>query len=272
MHVVEPARYPLDKAATYQPSAHTLEQANAFLGDLGIEKMVIVQPSVYANDNSCTLDGLRRLGLKKGRAVVQFDSASTSKAQLQEWHDLGVRGVRLNLKSVGALPSEEELEKTMRSYADAVRPFDWPLELYIALEELPKLEKIVPALEGTKIIIDHFGHPTNASLQSAKNARDVPGFTSLEKLLKQGSTWVKISASYRLSKDPGAALVESLCREIVRIRPDRVVFATDWPHTRYDGLEVAEYLEKIFDWVEQEGVSLKQVLVDNAEVLFDAKS
>lgn len=272
MHVVEPDRYPLDKAATYQPSAHTLEQANAFLGGFGIEKMVIVQPSVYANDNSCTLDGLRRLGLKKGRAVVQFDPASISKAQLQEWHDLGARGVRLNLKSVGALPSEAELEKTMRSYADAVRPFGWSLELYISLEEVPKLERIVPALDGTKIIIDHFGHPTNPSLQSAKTAREIPGFASLEKLLKEGSTWVKISASYRLSKDPGAALVESLCKEIVRARPDRVVFATDWPHTRYDGLEVAEYLEKIFDWVEQEGVTLQQVLVDNAEVLFDAKS
>lgn len=272
MHVVEPDKFPLDKAATYQPSAHTLEQANAFLGGLGIEKMVIVQPSIYGNDDSCTLDGLKRLGPKKGRAVIQFDPSLTSKAQLQEWYDLGVRGVRLNLKSVGASPSQEELEAMMHSYADAVRPFGWPLELYIALEDVPKLEKIVPALDGTKIIIDHFGHPTNASLQTARSAREVPGFASLEKLLKEGSAWVKISASYRLAKDPNSPLVESLCREIVRLRQDRVVFATDWPHTRFDHLEVGEYLERILDWVEQEGVSLEKVLVENAEELFDAKS
>lgn len=271
MHVVEPETYPLDKAAQYQPSAHTLEQAQTFLNSLGIEKMVIVQPSIYGNDNSCTLAGLKTLGPKHGRAVIQFDPASTSHAQLREWHDLGVRGVRLNLKSVGATPSEEELEGMILRYADAVRPFGWPLELYIALEDVPKLEKIVPSLDGTRIIIDHFGHPTNQSLSTAKTAREVPGFESLEKLLQGGQTWVKISASYRLSKDPNSPLVESLCREIVRLRPDRVVFATDWPHTRFDDLEVGVYLEKILDWVEGEGVDLERVCVKNAEELFDVK-
>ena len=73
MHVVDPRVFPLSKDAQYQPSPHTLDDAHAFLNQLGIEKMVIVQPSIYGNDNSCTLDGLRRLGTTHGRAVVQFD-------------------------------------------------------------------------------------------------------------------------------------------------------------------------------------------------------
>lgn len=152
MHVVEPDSFPLDAAAQYKPSTHTLDQAKSFLSQLGIKNMVIVQPSIYGNDNSCTLDGLKRLGPKHGRAVIQFDPELTSKTQLQEWHDLGVRGVRINFKSVGAEPTAEDLEITLRKYADAVRPFDWPLELYIALENVPLMEHFVESL-GVKVIV-----------------------------------------------------------------------------------------------------------------------
>lgn len=152
MHVVEPSKFPLDASAQYTPSAHTLPQAQTFLSHLGIHKMIIVQPSIYGNDNACTLSGLRTLGPKNGRAVIQFDPDGTSRQQLQEWHDIGVRGVRINFKSVGAEPTAEELEGTLRKYADAVREFGWPLELYIALENVPLLEPFVNGL-GLKIIV-----------------------------------------------------------------------------------------------------------------------
>jgi len=121
MHIVDPHGFPLSKTAQYQPSPHTLDDAHAFLDQLGIRKTVIVQPSIYGNDNACTMDGLRRLGPEKGRAVVQFDPETTSLEQLQEWHDLGVRGVRLNFKSVGGEVEQAALTASMRRYADAVR-------------------------------------------------------------------------------------------------------------------------------------------------------
>ncbi|KAK3672439.1 hypothetical protein LTR78_007746 [Recurvomyces mirabilis] len=273
MHVVDPRVFPLDKSASYQASPHTLNDAYNFLDQLGIEKMVIVQPSIYGNDNSCTLDGLRRLGPEHGRAVIQFDPDNTSRKQLREWHNLGVRGVRLNFKSVGGEIEEGRLRESMMKYAAAVFGYNWALELYIALEDIPILERVMPSLPGMKICIDHFGHPTAASLEKAKQASDIPGFDALARLLQQGQTWIKISASYRLSKDPKNALVNDLNRQILRLRPDRCVFATDWPHTRYDGLDVGPYLEAILDGIEAtEGASLKQVLVDNAEELFDARN
>lgn len=271
MHVVDPRTFPLSKDAQYQPSPHTLEDAHAFLDQLGIDKMVIVQPSIYGNDNSCTLDGLRRLGLKHGRAVIQFDPANTSKEQLLEWHELGVRGARLNFKSVGGKVEQSSLATSMRTYADAVGDLGWVLELYIALEDIPLLERVVPELDGVKVCVDHFGHPSQASLRNAKDASGVPGFSSLASLLKQGQTWVKVSASYRLDKDPRHSVVSSLCRELIRIRPDRCVFATDWPHTRFDGLDVGPYLEATLDCIEDAGGSLQRVLVDNAEELFGAR-
>lgn len=270
MHVVDPRTFPLAKDAQYQPSPHTLDDAKAFLKQLGIERMVIVQPSIYGNDNSCTLDGLRNLGPKNGRAVVQFDPDTTPREQLKEWHDLGVRGVRLNFKSVGTKLSSAFLEKQMHKYADAVRELGWVLEVYIGLEDLPFLEPIVGRLGGVKVCIDHFGHPTAASISAAGSAHDVQGFASLANLLRQGQTWVKISASYRLRNDSRDPLVSSLCRELLRTRADRCVFATDWPHTRFERLEVSQYLGAVMDWIEEEGVALRQVCVDNALELFDA--
>lgn len=271
MHVVDPRTFPLSKDAQYQPSPHTLDDAHAFLNQLGIDKMVIVQPSIYGNDNACTIDGLRGLGLEHGRAVIQFDPATTSRKQLQEWHELGVRGVRLNFKSVGGNVEQASLTASMREYANAVRRLGWVLELYIALEDVPLLEQAMADDLGVKVCVDHFGHPSVESLENARTAQDIPGFHSLVKLLKKGQTWVKVSASYRLTRDPKHPVVESLCREIIRTRPDRCVFATDWPHTRFDGLDVVPYLEAIFDVIEAEGVPLRQVLVSNAEELFDVK-
>ncbi len=271
MHVVDPQVFPLAKDAAYIPSSHTIDDAQKFLGNLGIEKMIIVQPSIYGNDNACTIDGLKRLGTENGRAVIQFDPDSTSSDQVQEWHELGVRGVRLNFKSVGARPEGTSFAAMLHKYANAVRSLGWVLELYIAMEDLPLLEPIIPDLGGIKICIDHFGHPSAVSLATAQSSTVLPGFTTLANLLATDTVLVKLSAAYRLDLDPFHPLIQSLARWLLRARPDRCVFATDWPHTRFEEVDVAIYLEQLFDWCDAENVPLQQILVDNAKELFDAE-
>lgn len=272
MHIVDLDRFPAASKGQYTPSSHTMSDARSFFSPLGIEKMVIVQPSFYGNDNSCTLDGLKQLGPSNGRAVVQFDPETTSKQQLKEWHDLGVRGVRLNFKSVGAKLEAESLAAALHKYADAVRDLAWVLEIYIAMEDIPLLEPIVSDLgDGVKICIDHFGHPSPASLSTGQSVDVMPGFSALAKLLKRDNVWVKVSAAYRLDKNPKHPLIRSLAREILRLRPDRCVFATDWPHTRFDGLDVTVYLQELLDWCEAEGVDVKRICVNNPEELFDCR-
>jgi predicted TIM-barrel fold metal-dependent hydrolase len=230
--------------------------------------MNIVQPSIYGNDNSCTLDALRSLGSHCASAIVQFDPDLTSPDQLKEWHALGVRGVRLNYRSLGARLSGADLRDAMVKYSAAISNLNWTIQLYISLEDVPLLEPIVPRLRsGIKVCIDHFGHPAPEALRKATTPYDLPGFTSLAKLLAQGRTWVKLSATYRLHRDPGSPIVEALCRELLRLNADRCLFATDWPHTRYEGLETCKYIEPVLNWIEAEGISLKSVLVDNADAM-----
>src|SRR4051812_23268041 len=81
----------------YAPPERPLATLEAVAARHAIGHIVLVQPSVYATDNSVMLSALRENpGLHRG--VVVIDAAVTD-AQLRDMHELGVRGVRFNLVS-----------------------------------------------------------------------------------------------------------------------------------------------------------------------------
>ncbi|RDW95171.1 hypothetical protein BP5796_00934 [Coleophoma crateriformis] len=277
MHVVDPGLYPLSSSAQYTPSPHTISQAMTFESSVGISNIVLVQPSIYGNDNSCMLDALKNLGPDRARAVVTFDPEEIDEKTLQEWHTIGVRGVRLNFVSVGKKVEKEELFTAMRAYAKLIRPFDWVLQLYIHMADIPILAEIVPDL-GVKVCIDHFGQPTLPAPGSddpfaiSGDPYQLKGFSSLIGLLKQGNTYVKLSAPYRLSKQPAQADLEPLGRELVKVAGmTRLVFSTDWPHTRFEGLDIRPYMAKAIEWCDGDKTLVERLFRSNAEDLWGVK-
>ncbi|KAK8215866.1 putative TIM barrel metal-dependent hydrolase [Phyllosticta capitalensis] len=292
MHLIEPAAFPLAPNAKYTPASHTLPQALSFYASRPllshISNLVIVQPSIYGTDNSCTLAALRALGPDRGRAVVALPP-DASPELLFAWHGLGVRAVRLNFKSVGRDVSRDELATELRAAADAVRGFGWAVQLYLGLESVPLLEDVVsqdPPL-GVKLVVDHLGHPTlpdssqgaNGSSQGGATDPDpyaLPGFASLVRLVRgsasrRSNTWVKLSAAYRIEPDPALPWVGAMARELLREAPERVVFATDWPHTRFDGYDVVPFVEKCLEWCGGDEALEQRLFRRNAEELFDVR-
>ena len=268
MHILDPVTYPLADDACYVPSTHLLGEALDFEADVGISNIVLVQPSIYGNDNSCLLDALRALGPARGRGVVAFNPATIDVRTLQEWHDIGVRGVRLNLQSIEKEVSDTEMENTLHQYASIIRPFDWVLQLYVPLSTAPLLEKIVPEL-GVKVCLDHFGSPAIPKVRNGHelNPYSLAGFSSLARLLRQGRTYVKLSAAYRLCEDNDQ--IAPLARELLRIGAGRkVVFATDWPHTRFQSLDIRPFVEKILDLCGNNVGLVDCVFRDNARELW----
>ncbi|KAI2706050.1 hypothetical protein CBS147332_7294 [Penicillium roqueforti] len=245
MHVVEPERFPISSTAVYKPTAHTLPEALAFESGLGVENLVFVQPSVYGTDNSCLLDALRRLGPSRGRGVVVVDPATVKLETLNEWHTLGVRGLRINLQSVGKVMDKTELEETLLQHAKLARLHDWIIEIYLPLKMISMVEAIIPRL-GVRICIDHFGSPELASRDDdgpAFNPYNLQGFSSLISLLRAGNTYVKVSAPYRLSKDHQMRDLQAMAREFLSVAPNRVIYATDWPHTRFSRVDISPFTE-----------------------------
>ncbi|KAK2762245.1 hypothetical protein FQN54_001255 [Arachnomyces sp. PD_36] len=274
MHVVDPGRYPLALGAAYTPSPHTIPQALAFESSVGIPNIVLVQPSIYGNDNSCLLDALREIGPRRGRAVVTIDpEAPPGPEELREWHELGVRGVRLNLQSVGKVLSPKELKESLRRYADIVRPLGWVLQLYVSMETMPALESIVPGL-GVKVCFDHFGSPDLSwdhrdGGERSFDPYSLKGFSSMVSLLREGNVYVKISAPYRLSRDPEMCHLQAITKELIRVASNRLVFATDWPHTRFEGVDIEPFIKACLAWCDTP--ELREMLFrQNAEDLWDA--
>ncbi|KAJ5091308.1 Amidohydrolase 2 [Penicillium alfredii] len=247
MHVVEPSRFPVSPTAVYKPSPHTLTEALAFESALGLDNVVFVQPSVYGPDNSCLIDALKKVGPSRGRGVVVIDPANIQPETLEEWHSLGVRGLRVNLQSVGKVMNKLELETTLLQHAEIARPRNWIIEVYLPLRMVPMLESIVPCL-GVRVCIDHFGSPDLSTLawnhdSTPFNPFALPGFASLISLLRTGSTYVKVSAPYRLSKDHQMRDLRAMVREFLSVAPKRVIYATDWPHTRFSGVDISPFTE-----------------------------
>ncbi|KAH8895686.1 amidohydrolase 2 [Thozetella sp. PMI_491] len=277
MHTIEPDRFPTVMTAFYTPQTHTLRQALEFEASVGISNIVIVQPSVYGNDNACLLDVLRELGPERCRGVVQFDPDVTSLDTLREWDALGVRGVRINLYSVGKTLAPPELEATLRRFADAVRPLDWVVQVYVPLFMVETLESIVPTLR-VRFCIDHLGQPdlvpatAEASGGAPPDPYALPGFASLVRLLREGHAYVKLSAPYRISKRADLSDLEPLAREVIRVGGlTRVVFATDWPHTRFEGLDIRPFMEQVLDWCGDDDHLVERLFRGNAEVLWRGK-
>ena len=270
MHVVSPdfERYPLSASAQYKPPPHTLQQAKEALGALGIQNMVFVQPSIYGNDNSCLLEALRELGTTRGRGVVQFDPKETSDETLQEWNKLGVRGVRINLKSVGREMSEEELRAELTTYAEKIRPLGWSIQMFMPMKMMPDLEKVIPDL-NIKTVIDHFGCPDLLGKVTFDfDPYRLLGFESLTRLVQQ-DTWVKFSAPYRLTKDPSFEGLDQVAKELIRIAPEKIIYASDWPHTRFENIDSVPFISACVEWCKDDPSLVGALFKTNAEVMLD---
>ncbi|KAJ4395895.1 hypothetical protein N0V93_000111 [Gnomoniopsis smithogilvyi] len=268
MHIVDASQYPLSPTAIYKPSRHTIAQAVAFETSVGASNVVIVQPSIYGYDNSCLLDSLRTLGPAIARGVVAFDPDTTTIATLQEWHDLGVRGVRVNLQSTSKAMSHDEMGAVLRQYAEMVRPMGWVIQVYIPLTMAKALETIVPDL-GVRLCIDHMGSPGLSSNTSNLDPYSLDGFASLVRLLQAGNTWVKMSAAYRFSKHVDYVEdVEPIAKELLRVAPSRILFATDWPHTRFEGLDIRPWIESVMRWCNGDQELVTRIFRTNAAQLW----
>ena len=271
MHVTD-LKYRLSPSATYKPHEATLQQAQENATKLGLPNLVFVQPSTYGNDNRCLLHALKKVGPKHGRGVVVFDPVETRFETLLEWHRLGVRGIRVNFKSVRREMEEEEMLKLLKHYVRCINPspLDWALQLFVDMSIVPQLERFVDEYvdlhKGVRLVLDHFGSPG----QLNKDLSTIKGWDAMQRIMKNSGVFVKISAPYRLSEDPEYKDLEAMTKELFKIRNGYgVVFASDWPHTRFEGMDIQPWIEKCLEWCDGDQQLIDKLFRDNARDLWD---
>jgi predicted TIM-barrel fold metal-dependent hydrolase len=259
-HVIgAPPDYPWVENRNYTPSFGAPADYLEMLNHTGAAHGVLVQVSVHGTDNRVMLETLRSTqGRLRGIAVFDVDVGD---ATLAEMNAAGVVGLRLNMMFAGGVGLEN-----LRALAARIAPMGWHLQLWLDIRKLPEIEPLLRGLP-VPVVIDHMGHfPPSVGLMS-------PGFQSLLRLMQTADLWVKLSGAYRLSEQgPPYADTIALAQALVKARPDRYVWGSDWPHVALAGHmpNVGDLLDLLADWI-PDADQREAVLVHNARALYGFK-
>jgi D-galactarolactone isomerase len=251
------SHYPLAPTAFGAPPDAGVEDYRKVQQHLGLQRTVVVQPSVYGTDNRCTLDGIAALGLDQARGVAVVDE-SVDAAELEALTRGGIRGVRFHMLPGGALPWE-----SLDAIAGKVQDVGWHIQLQLDGRTLPDREHQFRSWPG-RIVIDHVGkflEPVGL---------DHPAFRCLKNLVETGRVWIRLSAPYEVSKSgaPGYDDVGRLAKELVRLAPERMLWASNWPHPSVkDKPSDAALLDLLLDWAPDDATR-HRILVENPEELY----
>jgi predicted TIM-barrel fold metal-dependent hydrolase len=272
VHVIGDAHaYPMVDERQYTPGPASVSALQAHLQHQGLTRTVIIQPSVYGTDNQCMLDALQAMqGQARGVAVLNTD---TPMAALQAMDAQGVRGIRLNLESSGAHDvalNAAILREALQTWAPRLADLGWHIQVYAPLAVTVACAACIKQL-AVPVVLDHFALWADASCAS-------PESTTLLHLLEQGKIYIKLSASYRSPIQDTSALL-ALSQHLLATRPDRLLWASDWPHTnreqgkgphevsRYRAITAESLEHERIQWLPNTDVQ-QQVLVGNPNQLY----
>jgi predicted TIM-barrel fold metal-dependent hydrolase len=221
VHVFDPGRFPFAPSRTYTPESATAAQLLALHRALHISRVVIVQPSVYGTDNSCTLDAMQQYGPgARGIAVLPSEVPSTTLDNLER---AGIRGVRINLGTAGDT-NLDHARGRLKSAIEQIQGRKWHVQIYAALPVIAGVMDLLHA-SPVPVVFDHFG-----GAKAALGLRQ-PGFDKLLEFVRSGKGYVKISGAYRASdKPPDYPDVVPLARALIEANPNRILWGSDWPH------------------------------------------
>lgn len=274
MHVFgDPARYPLAPFRSYDVGEAPLEAYRATQRRLGLDRVVFVQASGYHTDNRCMLDAMAALG-RGGRGIAVVDDGVVT-GELRRMHEAGVRGIRVNLASVGSLTARQAAERMAR-LARRVADLGWHVQLFLPPAQLAEL---APRIAGLPVaaVIDHMGLPRLGE------GVGQPAFAALLRLVETGRCWVKLSGADRIARGhPDHAGVAPFACALIAAAPERLVWGSDWPHIGWHGAEPGArhdllpfrpeddgaLLDLLLDWAPDAAVR-ERILAVNPARLYD---
>ena len=255
MHIYEPG-YQLRAEASHPSQPGTLAHYREVQKKLGLTRTVIVAPSGYGADNSCTLEAMAKLG-NAARGVAIVDPAALD-AELERLTKLGIRGIRYHMRG-GVLTWD-----TMPRMAARVAIFGWHLQLQCESRELSEHEAIITRLP-CDLVIDHMGR------FDAATPADDQDWRLLMKLLATGRCWVKLSGPYYGSRSgpPLYADKARIAKALIKAAPERMVWASNWPHPSYkkNFPDEGRLLDTIAEWTQDERLRT-MILVTNPAKLY----
>ncbi len=243
---------------TFLPGHFPVEDYRVLQKRLGLERVIVVQPNAYRDDNRVTLNAIKAIGKNaKGVAVV---TPGVDDGELDRLTKAGICALRIMTLHGGTLGFD-----VMDQVMARVHPFGWHANIQLDGRELPQYESQIKRLPG-KFVIDHTGkflEPVDIDSQP---------FRSLLNLVETGRCWVKLSAPYETSKTGGPKYqdVGRLAKALVKKAPERMLWASNWPHPSVPKAKRPadeDLLDLLLDWAPIEN-DRKKILVGNPAELY----
>jgi len=247
-----------------------VEELRSLHRALHMDRVIVVQTTVYATDNSGALDAMKQLGAR-ARGVAVIDEKTPDSA-LADMNRAGIRGIRLNLETAGQTDPALGRQR-FQAAVDRVKGGKWHVQIYTRLAVIEGMKDQIAAAP-MPVVFDHFGG-VKAALGTSQ-----PGFETLLSLLKMGKIYVKISAPYRSSELPDYSDVAPVVKALIAANPRRILWGSDWPHpglpvSGRNNSEITPFFQiddgKVFNllaaWAPDPALR-KTILVDNPAELY----
>jgi D-galactarolactone isomerase len=229
MHIYEPG-YPLRADASHPSQPGTLAHYREIQKRLGLTRTVIVQPSGYGFDNTCTLEAMGKLG-DTARGVAIVDPAAPD-AEIERLTRLGIRGIRYHMR--GGL---------------------------LAWDSMPRLSRL-----PCDVVIDHMGRFDAMVAPGDRSWRALLRFLAGGSCwVKLSGPYYGSRSGPPLYQDKAR-----IAKELIKAAPERMLWASNWPHPSFkkNFPDEGKLLDTIAEWTQDETLRTK-ILVENPARLYE---
>lgn len=255
IHIYD-SRYPT-LPGTPSPADASVADYRQLMAWLGIERVVVVQPNAYGDDNRCTMEAVKQIG-PAARAVVVV-KPGVSDDEMARLTREGARGIRFMSLLGGTLSWSQMDEMGRRAHEHG-----WHALVQLNGRDLPQYEAQIRRLPG-RFIIDHIGKFIDPV------PPDHDSFKALLRLLDTGRCYVKLAAAYEFSKTgaPHFEDVAVLAKALIRHAPERMIWASNWPHAQAHIVgypDDVNNLDLLLDWAPDDATRERILVTTPAEL------
>jgi predicted TIM-barrel fold metal-dependent hydrolase len=213
----------------YSPQASaSAELFTDYMDEAGVAKAVFVQPWFYHWDNSYMVSCIER-SPDRFRGVCVIDPRGVgAPAELRNWRDRGVTGIRLRPLREGENPAPGSWLGTDETTPlwEAIAETGTIVCVLHADTDLARLHGLLKRWSSVKVVIDHLNNPV--PMEGLRQQR----FQVYLELASIPSIYVKLSGFHHWCQErypyrDGMPYVEAAVRAF---GPDRCMWGSDYPH------------------------------------------
>ncbi len=256
-----PERFPYAGKRAYTPPAAPVEHYLKINSALGLERGVIIQPSVHGTDTRVTVDAVAK---SDGRLVgmIRVDPDLTVE-RVRELHAAGIRSLRFPVAREHGNAFNPAL---FNKIVPIIETKSWVVDMQInddvIIENADMIRKV-----PLPVIIDTWGRV------DPMKGFDQPGLLTILDLICESNVYLKIHGANRyLGRGVPFEKLVALARHLIAKAPDKILWGTDWPHSFvFEPRQMpndGDLLDMLLDFAPDEA-DRKKILVDNPKRLFD---